>query len=142
VFEGDPGLLAAGGSPTPDRLQNGFGLLAAERPINVDHKQRRPFAESGPSAEPAGGEYGLVALGGGAEKVNQTDGLTERKCQPSHLPLEYTRRADNLMRPMRLGGTALASGRVKRRLAAILAADVAGYSRFTGSDEVGTLQAL
>ena len=29
-----------------------------------------------------------------------------------------------------------------RRLAAILAADVAGYSRLMGADEVGTVQAL
>jgi adenylate cyclase len=29
-----------------------------------------------------------------------------------------------------------------RRLAAILAADVAGYSRLIGADEVGTLEAL
>lgn len=34
------------------------------------------------------------------------------------------------------------SDRVERRLAAILAADVAGYSRLMGVDEVGTLQAL
>ena len=33
-------------------------------------------------------------------------------------------------------------GRVQRRLAAILAADVAGYSRLMGADEVGTLAAL
>jgi adenylate cyclase len=33
-------------------------------------------------------------------------------------------------------------GRVQRRLAAILAADVAGYSRLMGFDEVGTLAAL
>jgi adenylate cyclase len=32
--------------------------------------------------------------------------------------------------------------RVDRRLAAVLAADVAGYSRLMGVDEVGTLQAL
>ena len=32
--------------------------------------------------------------------------------------------------------------RVERRLAAILAADVAGYSRLMGADEVGTLAAL
>ncbi len=32
--------------------------------------------------------------------------------------------------------------RVERRLAAILAADVAGYSRLMGADEVGTLEAL
>jgi adenylate cyclase len=36
----------------------------------------------------------------------------------------------------------VASERVERRLAAILAADVAGYSRLMGADEVGTLQAL
>jgi adenylate cyclase len=33
-------------------------------------------------------------------------------------------------------------GRVERRLAAVLAADVAGYSRLMGADEVGTLVAL
>jgi len=32
--------------------------------------------------------------------------------------------------------------RIERRLAAVLAADVAGYSRLMGADEVGTLQAL
>jgi adenylate cyclase len=33
-------------------------------------------------------------------------------------------------------------GRVERRLAAVLAADVAGYSRLMGTDELGTLEAL
>src|SRR3984893_17320103 len=33
-------------------------------------------------------------------------------------------------------------GRLERRLAAILAADVAGYSRLMGADEVGTARAL
>src|SRR6266571_7538743 len=33
-------------------------------------------------------------------------------------------------------------GRIERRLAAILAADVAGYSRLTGLDEEGTLKRL
>jgi adenylate cyclase len=32
--------------------------------------------------------------------------------------------------------------RVERRLAAVLAADVAGYSRLMGADDVGTLEAL
>jgi adenylate cyclase len=36
----------------------------------------------------------------------------------------------------------MAEARVERRLAAILAADVAGYSRLMGADEVGTLAAL
>jgi TolB-like protein/class 3 adenylate cyclase len=36
----------------------------------------------------------------------------------------------------------MAEARVQRRLAAILAADVAGYSRLMGSDEEGTLAAL
>jgi TolB-like protein/class 3 adenylate cyclase len=43
---------------------------------------------------------------------------------------------------MRLGSTGLATERVQRRLAAILAADVAGYSRLMGADEEGTLAAL
>ena len=36
-------------------------------------------------------------------------------------------------------GVSLTSDRVERRLAAILAADVAGYSRLMGADEEGTL---
>ena len=36
----------------------------------------------------------------------------------------------------------MAEARVQRRLAAILAADVAGYSRLMGSDEERTLAAL
>ena len=36
----------------------------------------------------------------------------------------------------------MAQERVGRRLAAILAADVAGYSRLMGQDEEGTLAAL
>src|SRR5216683_325474 len=45
-------------------------------------------------------------------------------------------------RPMRLESAALATERVERKLAAILAADVAGYSRLMGSDEEGTLARL
>ena len=37
---------------------------------------------------------------------------------------------------------AMAEERVQRRLAAILAADVAGYSRLMGVDEEGNLSAL
>jgi hypothetical protein len=36
----------------------------------------------------------------------------------------------------------MAEERAQRRLAAILAADVVGYARFTGVDEIGTLTAL
>src|SRR6516165_10238738 len=36
----------------------------------------------------------------------------------------------------------MSEARVERRLAAILAADIAGYSRLMGADEVGTLAAL
>src|SRR4051794_30352281 len=36
----------------------------------------------------------------------------------------------------------MAEARVNRRLAAVLAADVVGYSRLMGADEVGTLAAL
>src|SRR6201993_1581508 len=39
---------------------------------------------------------------------------------------------------MRLRSTALAPKRVERRLAAILAADVAGYSRLMNTDEEGS----
>jgi TolB-like protein/class 3 adenylate cyclase len=43
---------------------------------------------------------------------------------------------------MRLGSTALATERVERKLAAILAADVVGYSRLMGADEEGTHERL
>src|ERR1700738_4706015 len=43
---------------------------------------------------------------------------------------------------MRFGSAALATERVERKLAAILAADVAGYSRLMGADEEGTLARL
>ena len=43
---------------------------------------------------------------------------------------------------MRYGEDLVTGERVERRLAAVLAADVAGYSRLMGADEVGTLQAL
>ena len=42
----------------------------------------------------------------------------------------------------KLETTAVARERVERRLAAILAADVAGYSRLIGGDEEGTLARL
>ena len=42
----------------------------------------------------------------------------------------------------RFGKHIMAEDRVERRLAAILAADVAGYSRLMGADEEGTLAAL
>src|SRR6266700_7824874 len=44
--------------------------------------------------------------------------------------------------PLRLGEGILRVERVERRLAAILAADVAGYSRLMGRDEAGTLARL
>ena len=43
---------------------------------------------------------------------------------------------------MRLGSTALADQRLERRLAAIIDADVAGFSRLVGADEEGTLARL
>jgi adenylate cyclase len=43
---------------------------------------------------------------------------------------------------MRLRSTALAAERVERRLAAIFAVDVAGYSRLMGADEEGTHERL
>src|SRR6266446_6220865 len=52
------------------------------------------------------------------------------------------RREPMILRPMRFGSAALAIERVERRLAAVLAADVAGYSRLIGVDEEGTLDRI
>src|SRR5215471_806419 len=41
-----------------------------------------------------------------------------------------------------LAWAAMAEDRVERRLTAVLAADIAGYSRLMGADEDGTLAAL
>ena len=71
----------------------------------------------------------------------EADGFAERKCQPSNLRLKSSRRADNPFGP-RGWERPLATKRVERRLAAILAADVAGYSRLIGADEEGTLARL
>jgi adenylate cyclase len=54
----------------------------------------------------------------------------------------YRRRIDLARVSTLAQGTFMAEARVQRRLAAILAADVAGYSRLMGSDEEGTLAAL
>src|ERR1700738_4824116 len=43
---------------------------------------------------------------------------------------------------MRLESAALATERVERKLAAVVAADIAGYSRLMGADEEGTLARL
>src|SRR5215469_931505 len=69
-------------------------------------------------------------------------GLTEREWRRSRLPLECVSRADNLFDLCGSGSAALATGRVERRLAAILAADVSSYSRLMGTDEEGTHAAL
>src|SRR5690348_9488101 len=45
-------------------------------------------------------------------------------------------------RRISLGGVRVTKERVERRLAAILAADVVGYSRLMGQDEAGTLARL
>ena len=45
-------------------------------------------------------------------------------------------------RLMAFGEACVTGKRVERRLAAILAADVAGYSRLTGADEEGTVSRL
>ena len=53
--------------------------------------------------------------------------------------------AQSYIMPLRTGLRAMAEahpGRVGRRLAAIVAADVAGYSRLMGLDEVGTARTL
>ena len=61
--------------------------------------------------------------------------LVGRQHGETRSPLRVTRRAGALLKTM-------AEARIERRLAAILAADVAGYSRLMGADEVGTLAAL
>jgi class 3 adenylate cyclase len=53
-------------------------------------------------------------------------------------------KADNLFGRVRFRerAPALATQRIERRLAAILAADIAGYSRLMGADQEGTLARL
>src|SRR6266404_1342008 len=88
---------------------------------------------------------------GGRRNLGSLHGSTpwrDRGCRWSQkgMPaLAFTarvRREPMILRPMRFGSAALAIERVERRLAAILAADVAGYSRLIGVDEEGTLARL
>src|SRR6187397_1066683 len=51
-------------------------------------------------------------------------------------------RPDTATIPPERRGDRMSEDRVDRRLAAILAADVAGYSRLMGADEEGTLERL
>src|SRR5215831_3796075 len=68
-------------------------------------------------------------------------GLTERECQPSLSRIDCTR-GPMTLRALRGWERRLARERVERRLAAILAANVAAYSRLIGADEGGTLERL
>jgi hypothetical protein len=58
-----PGILAAGIAPALDRFEDRLGTVAAERPVDVDDEQRRPFAEAAAGAVARGAEHRLVALG-------------------------------------------------------------------------------
>ena len=63
--------------------------------------------------------------------------VQQRRCGPCTLPILGYRMSSE-ERPMNNSGR----GRPERKLAAILAADGAGYSRPMGADEAGTAQAL
>jgi adenylate cyclase len=70
-------------------------------------------------------------------RLLKAEGLAQVGCRPqSQFPLSF-------LDPLRAKkGFAMAPERVERRLSAILAADVAGYSRLMGADEEGTLEHL
>jgi class 3 adenylate cyclase len=57
-------------------------------------------------------------------------------------PLPVAAVAAGLVKDLSLNTLVRTKARVERRLAAILAVDVAGYSRLMGADEEGTLAAL
>ena len=67
--------------------------------------------------------------------------LLERECPPTDSGVECALEP-TIYAAHAVGGTALPTERVERRLAAILAVDVAGYSRLMGDDEEGTLARL
>ena len=71
--------------------------------------------------------------------------LLDRAFRPEHQIEQRDRLGPILVRQSRrtlLGAFGLTEERVERRLAAILAADVVGYSRLMGEDEDGTLSHL
>src|SRR5882672_9186595 len=67
---------------------------------------------------------------------------TEREWKPSRLPLEWAPRADDPFGPRGWRAPPWPRNASNAKLAAILAADVAGYSRLMGADEEGTLARL
>ncbi len=58
-----PRVLAARGVPALDRFEDRLRLFAAEIVVHVDDQERGALAHVERGAEPAGGEYLLVALG-------------------------------------------------------------------------------
>ena|SRR6516164_7260987 len=86
-------------------------------------------------------EQGIKSVEQGNKSVQQK-GTTESGYRPVGTPVTGAK-AD--VGSARKGPAAMSSGqrqRVERRLAAILAADVAGYSRLIEADEEGTLGRL
>src|SRR6516162_8499624 len=65
-----------------------------------------------------------------------------RGLAPARPPKTVLNWAPQKQPPVDVEGAAMAEERVERRLTAIMAADVAGYSRLMGADEEGTLAAL
>ena len=58
-----PGILSAGVAPFLDGFKDGLGLVAAERVIDIDHKDGGALAEALPGTVAGGGENLFVAFG-------------------------------------------------------------------------------
>jgi class 3 adenylate cyclase len=103
-------------------------------------------------------ELGLHAVAEGVETIQQRDVLAALGCQDAQGPLfgepVNAEGAEELLqyaartRPAIVGTVTTLSGSsdgvdgVQRRLAAIVAADIVGYSRMMARDEIGTVSAL
>ena len=80
----------------------------------------------------------MVALGA----LYQPDEIKLMRSVPDEAEVILPKAERTSAMKVKLASTQLVGHRVERRLAAILAADVAGYSRLMGLDEIGTLEAL
>jgi hypothetical protein len=64
------------------------------------------------------------------------------QCPQNSIPVAFSISLNALCFRTETGGDAVTTERLDRRLSAIVAADVAGYSRLMGADEEGTLGQL
>ena len=122
----------------PPPTESIAGVDTLEPLCAVLHKPPGRQSTFGPDAPALQGDK-LRAVRDDVKRAGTVENDPEQTSLERHVPPSTINSARNHGGS---GATLMAEARVERRLAAILAADVAGYSRLMGADEEGTLAAL